>query len=82
MPIIPEYLYDINHPDKPIGSIPRTPLTTPKPCPPVTLADGTYEVTTYSAGNIFLENNIFLVTYNYILNNLGRDKKIFVKSQN
>lgn len=29
VPIIPEFLYDINHPDAPLDSLPRIPLTTP-----------------------------------------------------
>lgn len=40
MPIIPEFLYDIRHPDAPLDSYPRTPLTintpptpTQQPCP-------------------------------------------------
>lgn len=31
VPIIPEFLYDIRHPDAPLDSFPRTPLTTPRP---------------------------------------------------
>jgi DHA1 family solute carrier family 18 vesicular amine transporter 1/2 len=53
VPIIPEFLYDIRHPDAPLDSFPRTPLTTPTtpacdriPGP----TDGT-ETTTISAEN-------------------------------
>lgn len=31
MPIIPEFLYDIRHPDAPLDSLPRIPFTTPLP---------------------------------------------------
>uniref|UniRef100_A0A0K8W5P8 Synaptic vesicular amine transporter n=1 Tax=Bactrocera latifrons TaxID=174628 RepID=A0A0K8W5P8_BACLA len=34
VPIIPEFLYDIRHPDAPLDSFPRTPLTTHTPPPP------------------------------------------------
>ncbi|XP_054738477.1 synaptic vesicular amine transporter [Anastrepha obliqua] len=34
VPIIPEFLYDIRHPDAPLDSYPRTPLTTHTPPPP------------------------------------------------
>uniref|UniRef100_W8BJN2 Synaptic vesicular amine transporter n=2 Tax=Ceratitis capitata TaxID=7213 RepID=W8BJN2_CERCA len=34
VPIIPEFLYDIRHPDAPLDSFPRTPLTTHTPAPP------------------------------------------------
>lgn len=47
VPIIPEFLYDIRHPNATLDSLPRVPLTTPIPCDrPI---DGT-EVTTISAG--------------------------------
>ncbi|TDG42218.1 hypothetical protein AWZ03_011356 [Drosophila navojoa] len=36
MPIIPEFLYDIRHPDAPLDSYPRTPLTLNTPPPPTT----------------------------------------------
>lgn len=51
MPIIPEFLYDIRHPDAPLDSFPRTPLTTPRtplPC------DGIAVLTTENA----LQNDI------------------------
>ncbi|EDW47734.1 GM20272 [Drosophila sechellia] len=34
VPIIPEFLYDIRHPDAPLDSFPRTPLTSNVPPPP------------------------------------------------
>ncbi|KAM7344148.1 vesicular monoamine transporter isoform 1-T3 [Cochliomyia hominivorax] len=34
VPIIPEFLYDIRHPDAPLDSYPRTPLTIHTPPPP------------------------------------------------
>ncbi|XP_023171178.2 synaptic vesicular amine transporter isoform X5 [Drosophila hydei] len=34
VPIIPEFLYDIRHPDAPLDSYPRTPLTLNTPPPP------------------------------------------------
>ncbi|XP_034478957.1 synaptic vesicular amine transporter [Drosophila innubila] len=34
VPIIPEFLYDIRHPDAPLDSFPRTPLTLHTPPPP------------------------------------------------
>ncbi|XP_037949450.1 synaptic vesicular amine transporter isoform X2 [Teleopsis dalmanni] len=34
VPIIPEFLYDIRHPDAPLDSFPRTPLTLNTPPPP------------------------------------------------
>lgn len=54
VPIIPEFLYDIRHPDAPLDSFPRTPLTTPRPtlqpCDrDLVTTDGT-ETTTSSAG--------------------------------
>lgn len=53
VPIIPEFLYDIRHPDAPLDSFPRTPLTTPAtpaPCDRLIVpTDGT-ETTTMSAG--------------------------------
>ncbi|XP_017960696.1 synaptic vesicular amine transporter isoform X1 [Drosophila navojoa] len=36
VPIIPEFLYDIRHPDAPLDSYPRTPLTLNTPPPPTT----------------------------------------------
>lgn len=36
VPIIPEFLYDIRHPDAPLDSYPRTPLTLHTPPPPTT----------------------------------------------
>lgn len=54
VPIIPEFLYDIRHPDAPLDSFPRTPLTTPAttrmPCGTPAPTDGT-ETTTFSAEN-------------------------------
>lgn len=56
MPIIPEFLYDIRHPDAPLDSFPRTPLTTPRPtaqpCDTVggVTTDGALQTTTFSAG--------------------------------
>ncbi|XP_037032910.1 synaptic vesicular amine transporter isoform X1 [Bradysia coprophila] len=49
VPIIPEFLYDINHPDAPLDSFPRTPLTTPSPLSSRP-TDG-METTTLSAEN-------------------------------
>lgn len=47
VPIIPEFLYDIRHPNATLDSLPRVPLTTPIPCDrPL----GDTEVTTLSAG--------------------------------
>lgn len=34
MPIIPEFLYDINHPDAPLDSVLETKTTTTTPYPP------------------------------------------------
>ncbi|XP_055317545.1 synaptic vesicular amine transporter isoform X1 [Sitodiplosis mosellana] len=48
VPIIPEFLYDIRHPNATLDSLPRIPLTTPVPCDRPT--DGT-EYTTLSAEN-------------------------------
>ncbi|XP_046809718.1 synaptic vesicular amine transporter isoform X1 [Lucilia cuprina] len=55
VPIIPEFLYDIRHPDAPLDSFPRTPLTIHTPPPPTQcpcLKDGeaipTYDVSTLS----------------------------------
>lgn len=45
VPIIPEFLYDIRHPDAPLDTLPRTPLTTPMPCDRIT-----GEITTLSPG--------------------------------
>ncbi|KAJ6645476.1 Synaptic vesicular amine transporter, partial [Pseudolycoriella hygida] len=50
VPIIPEFLYDINHPDAPLDSFPRTPLTTPTPLSDSRPTDGS-ETTTLSAEN-------------------------------
>lgn len=56
VPIIPEFLYDIRHPDAPLDSFPRTPLTTPRPtAQPCDNAgslttDGALQTTTFSAG--------------------------------
>ncbi|XP_065369697.1 synaptic vesicular amine transporter isoform X2 [Calliphora vicina] len=56
VPIIPEFLYDIRHPDAPLDSFPRTPLTLHTPPPPTQcpcLKDGeaipTMEVSTISS---------------------------------
>lgn len=53
VPIIPEFLYDIRHPDAPLDSFPRTPLTTPAPydrdrptdsLEPTTLSPGKFSI--------------------------------------
>ena len=59
VPIIPEFLYDIRHPDAPLDSYPRTPLTLHTPPPPTQCPckDGetipTVEVSTISAEGKF-----------------------------
>lgn len=45
VPIIPEFLYDIRHPNATLDTLPRLPLTTPIPCDRPDM-----EVTTLSAG--------------------------------
>lgn len=59
---MPEFLYDINHPDAPLDSFPRTPLTTPTPISNSRPTDGS-ETTTISAG-ILLTYYIFFRLYN------------------
>lgn len=50
VPIIPEFLYDIRHPNATLDTLPRIPLTTPVPCDRP--GDDT-EVTTLSPGKHF-----------------------------
>lgn len=47
VPIIPEFLYDIRHPNATLDSLPRIPLTTPIPCD---RPNDETEFTTLSAG--------------------------------
>lgn len=51
VPIIPEFLYDIRHPNATLDTLPRIPLTTPIPCD---RPNDNMETTTLSAGKIVL----------------------------
>lgn len=65
VPIIPEFLYDIRHPDAPLDSYPRTPLSIhvpPTPTPGPCSKDGddamsTVETSTWSQEGKYLIDN-------------------------
>lgn len=54
VPIIPEFLYDIRHPDAPLSSLPKLPPSTPIPPVPCdsqsTALNDKSEFTTQSSG--------------------------------
>lgn len=61
VPIIPEFLYDIRHPNATLDSLPRMPLTTPVPCD--RFIEG-IDVTTMSAGKMHLNfNRIYKIDF-------------------
>lgn len=50
VPIIPEFLYDIRHPDAPLSSFPKSPPPTLPPCDHKSSSGSNNEITTIGYG--------------------------------